>query len=54
MTGTVTQNPASVAEALYKIGMNLVQNVNPLENTNYQLLADRVFANTVSYQQYIK
>ena len=37
MTGTVTQDPTTVSEALYTIGMNLVNNVDPLENTNYKL-----------------
>ena len=37
MTGTITQDPTTVSEALYTIGMNLVNNVDPLENTNYKL-----------------
>lgn len=37
MTGTVTQDPTTVSEALYTVGMNLVNNVDPLENTNYKL-----------------
>ncbi|EKQ57145.1 MULTISPECIES: galactose ABC transporter substrate-binding protein [unclassified Clostridium] len=37
MTGTIIQDPATVSEALYKIGMNLVNKVDPLENTNYKL-----------------
>lgn len=37
MAGTVTQDPTTVSEALYTIGMNLVNNVDPLENTNYKL-----------------
>ncbi|NSB16740.1 galactose ABC transporter substrate-binding protein [Clostridium beijerinckii] len=36
MTGTVFQDPNQTAEALYSIGMNLVANKNPLENTNYK------------------
>lgn len=36
MTGTVFQDPNQTAEALYSIGMNLVGNKNPLENTNYK------------------
>jgi methyl-galactoside transport system substrate-binding protein len=36
MTGTVIQDPNETAEALYKVGMNLVYNRNPLENTNYK------------------
>lgn len=37
MTGTITQDPITVSEALYTIGMNLVNNLDPLENTNYKL-----------------
>ncbi|EKQ51726.1 MULTISPECIES: galactose ABC transporter substrate-binding protein [unclassified Clostridium] len=36
MTGTVVQDAPAMAEALYKIGMNLVYNKNPLDNTNYK------------------
>lgn len=36
MTGTVIQNTSPWADALYNIGMNLVQRKNPLENTTYQ------------------
>jgi methyl-galactoside transport system substrate-binding protein len=37
MTGTIIQDPTTVSETLYTIGMNLVNNVDPLENTNYKL-----------------
>lgn len=37
MTGTIVQDPTTVSDALYKIGMNLVNEVDPLENTNYKL-----------------
>jgi methyl-galactoside transport system substrate-binding protein len=36
MAGTVIQDPNETAEALYKVGMNLANNKNPLENTNYE------------------
>jgi methyl-galactoside transport system substrate-binding protein len=36
MAGTVIQDPAATADALYTIGINLAQNKNPLENTNYK------------------
>ncbi|EKQ52807.1 MULTISPECIES: galactose ABC transporter substrate-binding protein [unclassified Clostridium] len=36
MTGTVFQDPTETAEALYAVGMNLVHNQAPLENTNYK------------------
>jgi methyl-galactoside transport system substrate-binding protein len=38
MTGTVIQDPNILAEALYKIGMNLINNSNPVENTNYSIV----------------
>jgi methyl-galactoside transport system substrate-binding protein len=37
MTGTLIQNSKMVAETFYKIGMNLVNNVSPIENTHYTL-----------------
>lgn len=36
MTGTVIQDPRAYAEGLYIIGMNLINNINPIENTNYK------------------
>jgi methyl-galactoside transport system substrate-binding protein len=36
MTGTVFQNPRVGAEAIYKVGMNLISGDNPLEGTNYK------------------
>lgn len=36
MTGTIIQDPNAAAEVLYNIGMNLINNLNPTENTNYQ------------------
>jgi len=38
MTGTVIQDPNVLAELLYAIGMNLVNNLNPIENTNYEIV----------------
>ncbi len=37
MTGTVTQDPKALANALYSIGLNLVYNREPLEGTDYKL-----------------
>lgn len=37
MSGTVLQNPNEIANALYVIGLNLVENNPPLENTKYTL-----------------
>jgi methyl-galactoside transport system substrate-binding protein len=36
MTGTVFEDPKDTAEALYKVGMNLVSNKPPLEGTEYK------------------
>ncbi|MDR3593781.1 galactose ABC transporter substrate-binding protein [Clostridium sp.] len=52
MAGTVIQDPNETTEALYTVGMNLVYNRNPLENTNYK------FDNTgvtieIPYHEYI-
>ena len=37
MAGAVIQDPNAIAEALYDVGMNLIHNLNPIENTNYEL-----------------
>lgn len=36
MAGTIFQDPKALAEALYTVGINLVQNENPLEGTPYK------------------
>ncbi|MBD7912053.1 MULTISPECIES: galactose ABC transporter substrate-binding protein [Clostridium] len=36
MTGTVFENINDTVEALYKVGLNLVYNKSPLENTSYK------------------
>jgi methyl-galactoside transport system substrate-binding protein len=36
MTGTVINDIEVVAETLYTIGMNLINHINPIENTNYK------------------
>lgn len=37
MTGTVIQDPRIEAEVLYKVGMNLIKNLSPTENTDYKV-----------------
>ena len=37
MNGTVIQDSNILAEVLYTVGMNLYNNLNPIENTNYQI-----------------
>jgi len=53
MTGTVVQEPSAMAQALYTVGMNLVYNVNPLENTDYKFDETGV-AIKLPYYQYIQ
>ncbi|WP_026888597.1 galactose ABC transporter substrate-binding protein [Clostridium beijerinckii] len=36
MLGTVTQDPSAMAEALYKVGLNLIYNRPPLSDTKYK------------------
>jgi methyl-galactoside transport system substrate-binding protein len=38
MTGTVIQDPNIAAKMFYTIGMNLINNRNPTENTNYKIV----------------
>jgi methyl-galactoside transport system substrate-binding protein len=42
MTGTVIQDPKVQSELLYTIGVNLVNNLSPIENTNYQIVDGQV------------
>jgi methyl-galactoside transport system substrate-binding protein len=51
MTGTVFQDPKELAEALYTVGMNLVDNKNPLEGTNYKFDETGLTIN-LSYYEY--
>ncbi len=53
MTGTVIQESKAFAEALYKVGMNLVQNLNPIENTNYEIVKGSIMI-PISYEEYVK
>ncbi len=38
MTGTVIQDPRIEAEVLYNVGMNLIKNLSPTENTDYKVV----------------
>lgn len=53
MAGTVTQNPNFIAEAFYTIGMNLINNTNAIETTNYKY-SDGRFIIPVPHSEYIK
>ena len=53
MTGTVIQDMKVFAEGLYSIGMNLINNENPLENTNYKIEDGEIIIPRSSYE-YVK
>ena len=53
MTGSVLQDADTMAQALYKIGMNLVHNRNPLEGTEYKFDETGV-AVRIPYKEYIE
>jgi methyl-galactoside transport system substrate-binding protein len=52
MTGSVLQDPNAMAEALYSVGMNVVNNRNPLEGTDYKFDETGV-AIRLPYKEYI-
>lgn len=52
MTGTVIQDAEGMAEALYRIGMNLAQNKKPLSDTDYKFDSTGV-AVRIPYKGYI-
>ena len=53
MTGTLIQNTKMVAEAFYNIAMNLINNEDPVANTNYTL-NNRLIIIPESYQEYTR
>ena len=52
MTGTVIQYPSAMAQALYTVGMNLVEDKDPLEGTDYKFDETGVTIR-IPYHQYI-
>ncbi|WP_315065768.1 galactose ABC transporter substrate-binding protein [uncultured Clostridium sp.] len=42
MTGTVIQDQDVAAKLLYTVGMNLANNLNPIENTSYKVIGDEI------------
>lgn len=42
MTGTVIQDPRTLAEVFYNVGMNLVNNLEPTENTDYEIVNEQI------------
>ncbi|WP_242835778.1 hypothetical protein [Clostridium sp. DL-VIII] len=53
MAGTVFQDPKILPEVFYNIGINLVQNLNPIENTNYKIVNGEIII-PFPYKEYIK
>ncbi|NSB25564.1 ABC-type sugar transport system substrate-binding protein [Clostridium saccharoperbutylacetonicum] len=53
MTGTVIQDPKVLAEVFYNVGMNLVNNLNPIENTNYKIINGEIIV-PFPYEEYVK
>jgi len=52
MAGTVIQDQNVAAELLYTIGMNLINNLNPTENTNYKVVEGTIII-PFPYETYI-
>ncbi|NRT86866.1 galactose ABC transporter substrate-binding protein [Clostridium beijerinckii] len=53
MAGTVIQDPKVLAEVFYNVGMNLVNNLSPTENTNYNVVDGEIIV-PFPYEEYIK
>ncbi|WP_407935018.1 substrate-binding domain-containing protein [Clostridium frigoriphilum] len=53
MMGTICHYPRSFAEGVYIIGMNLINNENPIENANYKIQNGSIVI-PISYQEYIE
>ncbi|MFT8350492.1 galactose ABC transporter substrate-binding protein [Clostridium saccharoperbutylacetonicum] len=53
MEGTVIQDPKAFAEAYYAVGINLINNENPLANTDYKFENGEVVI-TLPYDKYVK
>ncbi|NSB30256.1 galactose ABC transporter substrate-binding protein [Clostridium saccharoperbutylacetonicum] len=52
MTGTIILDPKAEAELFYTIGMNLIHNLNPIENTNYKIVNGEIII-PYPYDKYI-
>jgi methyl-galactoside transport system substrate-binding protein len=53
MMGTVIQDSGLLAEGLYKVGLNLVNEEEPIANTNYKIV-DGLIEIPMKYQQYVR
>lgn len=51
MAGTAVQDPNVIAKDLYIIGMNLINNINPAENTDFKYF-DKVIEIPLVYEEY--
>ena len=51
MVGTVIQDPKTLAEVFYNVGMNLANNLNPIENTDYEIVNGAIII-PFKYQPY--
>jgi methyl-galactoside transport system substrate-binding protein len=51
MSGTVIQDSRLLAEGLFKVGMNLVNNENPIKNTDYSVVNGLIEV-PVKYEKY--
>jgi methyl-galactoside transport system substrate-binding protein len=53
MTGTVDASLNTIPESIYTIGMNLVKDINPIENTNYQITNGEIII-PLFWTEYVK
>jgi len=53
MTGTVIQDPKTLVDVFYNVGMNLVNNLSPIENTNYKIVDGEIII-PFPYEEYVK
>lgn len=53
ISGTVIQDPNELSNALYTVGMNLVNNMPPLKGTNYKFNETGITIE-LPYYEYVK
>lgn len=53
MTGTIINDPKVFAEGIYTVGLNLINNVNPIKNTDYKIVNGEIIV-PIPYKEYIK
>lgn len=52
MTATIVYEQGAIADAIYNVGMNLINNLNSLENTNYKFENGQIIV-PIPYSLYI-